>query len=554
MLSPIPDLTRELQLLEELGNGASGKVWKAENSHGELFAFKEPKPGFYRYIQREVHKAIHLVHPHIARVWGMGEAISRDGRIHQGIVTEFVDGDRLSEFSDREQLPKLLYIAAGVAAALDYAHKPETNRDGILHRDLKPENIMIRRSDHCPKIVDFGSAFVVKDPDELNQTVAAWEGSKEYVPPELARAPVRFDPDGRGDMYSFAATLYVCLTSHPPLPFPSDERLLPEPPGTWTKTTCEASLLPDIKIPRHVWEVLRRGLARDYRDRPLSAQAFVNDLRVAWENASRVRGRMGTTPRSSELGTHETSVGWQRIVIHHIDESEMILIEPRRFTMGHDEYDCDPTNEPHKPAHEVELSQPFYMDKYPVTNLQFARYVKQSGATSGKWATHYQPGRNDHFPVRDVTWEDAKSYCQWAGKRLPTEAQWEGAAKGTENYLYPTGNTFEPGTIRCEESESFYVGAYPPGPYGLCDMCGLIEEWVFDWCLDDMYARRKKDGITIDPCAEQSGGERCIRGGHWASTHKEVMAIMRQKLAPSRSRPSLGFRTTWSPAWTDEGI
>jgi iron(II)-dependent oxidoreductase len=136
----------------------------------------------------------------------------------------------------------------------------------------------------------------------------------------------------------------------------------------------------------------------------------------------------------------------------------MVEIPAGEFTMGNDAGDDD-----EKPAHTVPL-EAFEMDMFEVTNADFAKF----------------------HPVVKVTWDDADAYCQWAGKRLPTEAEWEKAAKGEEGLLYPWGNEWDPAKANTKESGfrgTVAVGSFAEGasPYGVFDMAGNVWEWMADW-------------------------------------------------------------------------
>jgi formylglycine-generating enzyme required for sulfatase activity len=223
----------------------------------------------------------------------------------------------------------------------------------------------------------------------------------------------------------------------------------------------------------------------------------------------------------------------------------MVLVRGEPFRMGHDSVGT----EDNRPAHEVKLS-PFYIDVYPVTNRRFADYVQKTGVTSeGNWWRYHREGENDDHPVRGVTYGDCERYCKELGKRLPTEAEWEFAAKGEVGYLYPWGDDFRPGLAHCghpPSSEPFAVGMYEPNPLGLYDTAGNVAEWVKDWYAKEVYARRKQRGTVEDPCTDV-GTERVVRGGHWASGPAEVSSVARARHPPRASLPHVGFRTAWPP-------
>ena len=165
-----------------------------------------------------------------------------------------------------------------------------------------------------------------------------------------------------------------------------------------------------------------------------------------------------------------------------------------------------------RPQHEVHVEE-FYIDKYEVTCAQYKEFVQATGRPMPRdWeGGSYPKGKSDH-PVVYVSWEDADAYCRWVDKRLPTEAEWEKAARGTDARIWPWGNTFDIEKCNVESWEgsgSTPVGSYPDGvsPYGLYDMAGNVWEWTDSWY--DAYP-----GSTYT--STQFGKKlRVLRGGSW---------------------------------------
>ncbi|MBI3811986.1 MAG: SUMF1/EgtB/PvdO family nonheme iron enzyme [Nitrospirae bacterium] len=174
----------------------------------------------------------------------------------------------------------------------------------------------------------------------------------------------------------------------------------------------------------------------------------------------------------------------------------------------------------------------FYMDRYEVTEAQYLEFLKATGSKKhpGYWK---EAGREDRFPdgydsypVSDIDWFDAVSYCRWAGKRLPSEAEWEKAARGTDGRLWPWGNRFEPGRANTLESSAAWtapegqerynvkgwkspVGSHPEdvSPYGVYDMAGNVREWT-----DTAYQSYPGNTTRI---VKDSGSFKIIRGGSY---------------------------------------
>ena len=190
---------------------------------------------------------------------------------------------------------------------------------------------------------------------------------------------------------------------------------------------------------------------------------------------------------------------------------EMVLIPGGEFRMGSDTEGND------NPEHKVYVDS-FYMDRYEVTNARYAAFCKETGRELPEfWGVeefHCGPAFPDH-PVVGVTWTDAGAYAEWCGKRLPTEAEWEHAARGgLPGSKYPYGDTIEPSRANYHPSEGTVpVGSYRPNGYGLYDMAGNVVEWVADYYDEDYY----KTSPHKNPEGPEQGTFRVIRGGGWHS-------------------------------------
>jgi len=175
------------------------------------------------------------------------------------------------------------------------------------------------------------------------------------------------------------------------------------------------------------------------------------------------------------------------------DNSVMVYVPAGEFIMGSDERDGN-----EQPMHTVYLDA-FYIDKTAVTNAQYRKCVEAGACDAPRETTDYDNADYAQHPVVYVNWFQAKAYCEWVGKRLPTEAEWEKAARGTDGRKYPWGNTFDGSRLNfCDKNctlswkdpsvDDGYtgtapVGSYPVGasPYGALDMAGNVYAWVADW-------------------------------------------------------------------------
>jgi serine/threonine-protein kinase len=261
--------------------------------------------------------------------------------------------------------------------------------------------------------------------------------------------------------------------------------------------------------------------------------------------------------------TSTQTLGVVSTQINPIDGAEMVYVPAGEFLMGSDEYaDSDEA-----PEHTVYLDD-YWIYKYEVTNEQFAAFVAETGyVTTGEerdgswvyqdggwnwtdgayWAEPKGPGSTvngkENYPVIHISWYDAAAYCEWAGGRLPTEAEWEKAARGTEGQTYPWGDE-SPNCNLAQFSDcpgdTVPVGSFPEGasPYGALDMAGNVWEWVADWYDEDYY----QNSPSQNPTGPASGTYRVFRGGSWYLSEWALRATNRYWSDPGYSYGASGFR------------
>ncbi len=221
--------------------------------------------------------------------------------------------------------------------------------------------------------------------------------------------------------------------------------------------------------------------------------------------------------------------------------SNMVFISGNEYLMGKD----SEKNRDFSPSHEVNIAS-FYIDKYEVTNKEYIAFCKDTGHVFPLfWNTTIFKCGDDfmNYPVIGVSWKDAYKYAAWAGKRLPTEAEWEYAARGgLQECDYPNGNKWERekhgrDTTNWNNMIS-PVDAYEPNGYGLYNMSGNVWEWVSDKYSATYYAESKNN----NPKGPVKGNLNVIRGGSWVSGPGCLKVYFRKGLPVIWTDFAVGFR------------
>ncbi len=244
-------------------------------------------------------------------------------------------------------------------------------------------------------------------------------------------------------------------------------------------------------------------------------------------------------PTRTALPTATPGIGSS--VIREQDGMEMVYVPAGVFEMGSDDGRSD-----EKPVRQVYLDE-YWIDKYEVSNAQYALCVaagacfQPSSKKSWTRGSYYGNPEYDHYPVMHVSWNDAKNYCKWAGGELPTEAQWENAARGPDGRTYPWGNDSPDSSLanyNKNEGDTTKVGNYPAGasPYGALDMAGNLWEWV-----RDNYGAYQANELD-NPTGAKEDGAKVIRGGSVYTYPRGICAAIRYSLNPASADGGVGFR------------
>ena len=286
-------------------------------------------------------------------------------------------------------------------------------------------------------------------------------------------------------------------------------------------------------------------------------------------------------------------------MVSGIDKMVLVYVPAGKFEMGTSKEDIETMLAEHpewkgerftdeQPQHRVYLDG-FWIDQTEVTNAMFMTFIKDTGyqtdAEKAGWSWIFEPesaswkemdgadwrhplgpgssldGLMNH-PVTHISWYDAANYCKWAGRRLPTEAEWEKSARGTDGRTYPWGNQSPNGRllnfadinlkvdwadINADDGYSFTapVGNYRDGssPYGVLDMSGNVWEWVADWYDKDYYI----NSPSSNPQGGQPGDYRVLKGGSWYGDIRYIRSAYRLGRSPERSSIDFGFRCAFPP-------
>jgi len=221
---------------------------------------------------------------------------------------------------------------------------------------------------------------------------------------------------------------------------------------------------------------------------------------------------------------------------------EMIQIPEGPFMMGSKDGDPDEA-----PEHQVFLKA-FFIDRKEVTQEEYARFAKMTKRAMPKievFEDDQSKLLKPEFAAMSVSWDEALAYCKWAGKRLPTEAEWEKAGRGEGKRKYPWGDSFIPGYSNVDGSEDGYKYLAPPGsfeagrsPYGIYDMTGNVAEWVAD-SYDEVYY---KNSPYRDPTGPNNADLKVVRGGSWRETEHNARLSKRFAAKHWRTDITIGIR------------
>lgn len=532
-----------------IGHGGMGVVYKAHWIQKDipvaikvLLLPEEWYPGVRNRFLQAAQTAAQLQHPNIVLIHDMHHTRPD----FPCIVMEYLEGMDLQKKIKEDgpfSITEGMAIIRNVAAGLSYAHEK-----GVVHRDLKPGNIML--TPRGAVIIDFGLAKWEKD------STLTLDGEVFYTlyysSPEQ-RADFHH-VDHRSDIYSFGKTLYYLFTGEDPYDIDWEE--VPEifrpilRKATRKKMDCRYAnvqeMLDDLEKARAGETIEVNGGADDGPACDLLPRLYVKEPKTVSPPLEIVQ-KLGPGFILQEDGS----------VLFERDHSLMAYVSAGPFLMGEE---SDRADYDEMPIHEVELDA-YLIDVYHVTNKRYEMFLQDLAKASdhpSPWCHPNEPEGKVHIPqfwynnlwnqedhpVIGVDWWDAYAYCKWAHKELPTEAQWEKAARGTDGRIYPWGNELP--TPELCNFHSFYarttpVGKFPENcsPSGCFDMAGNVWQWCLDWFDPTFY----KTSPLKNPIGPNSGRSKSGRGGSWYNDARKVRTSTRgYGSSPNDRNPRLGFR------------
>ncbi|MEK7865778.1 MAG: bifunctional serine/threonine-protein kinase/formylglycine-generating enzyme family protein [Planctomycetota bacterium] len=537
VLSPGDRVAARFEVEELVGIGGMGVVYRARDiAKGAAVALKLLRAELARdaaCVRRfaasaELGKT--LVHPGIVQVVEVGS----HGDI-PFLAMEWVEGPTLRSYLvERGKLSweEAWPIAAGFLEALSFAHAK-----GVLHLDLKPENILLP-SPEAPKLCDFDLARVLAKPGGLSLLPGA--GTPDYMAPEQRWGG---EVDRRADVYAVGVILY--------------EMLAGRIPGRRSPTLHVGS-----KVAASISVLVESAIEEDPAKRPAHAGVLLSILTPAGKSRVPSTKRLDADFRPPKL-PGLSSLGKNARGYHELqnekDSSILVYVPPCEFMMGSNEGNSDG-----RPTHRVRLSG-YFLGKHEVMNGQYRRFIQATGhhrptCPEEGWGydKYFDDSRFDRYPVVGVSWMGAVKYCEWAGLRLPTEAEWERAAGWDERAgrlcAYPWGDD-APNERRAvfgrKQGERRYtqpIDTTPEGAsqVGCMDMAGNVWEWCLDW-YDDAQYEKAQDGET-DPKGADGGARKVVRGGSWHFATSWMRVTDRYSLDPVSPNHLVGFRVARGPA------
>ena len=462
-------------------------------------------------MMRVVERLKALNHPYLLSVHEVFEEEPGQGTL----VVEHQQSTPLKAIVARHgrlPLEVALLFAAQMLEALDHLH-----RHGAIHGQLTPDRVLVRHaSDGIPCVALQGYSLTPASPPPAEASGSTLLGmpaprlaaARLDVTPYTAPEQLCFEDAPSSDLYALGVMLFEMLTGELPLPCEPGEdlaqrsRLILQQPRAALRGVRGAFSAP-------LDALLRALTSREVAKRPTDAEATLQ--------------RLEECPEMSH---------------------SMVPIPAREFLQG--SLPGGPSRQEERPQRAVWL-EAFFLDRYPVSVAQFCAFVQDTKrAMPSAFFAHNDVARHALRPVTLVSWQDASEYAAWAGKALPSEAQWEHAARGVDGRTYPWGERAPEARLAHfgDHQEPAPLGERAEGasPYGVRDMAGNCFEWVNDWYQRDAYA----DALVPAHRGPERGTKRVLRGGSFCHGAEALRCAARGRLEPDSRRLNHSFRCAFS--------
>ncbi|MBK9051030.1 MAG: SUMF1/EgtB/PvdO family nonheme iron enzyme [Chloroflexi bacterium] len=559
-----------------LGQGGMSSVYKAHDPNlKRTVAIKiihphlSTDPTFFGRFEQEAAAVAQLRHPHIYQI----HDFNQDNGTYY-MVMEHVEGvtlearlKALNNAGQRMSLREATHLMAVVCDAVDYAHQR-----GLIHRDLKPSNVMLNPEGE-PILMDFGIARLMSG-QNFTATGAAI-GTAAYMSPEQAR---NTQIDHRTDIYALGVILYEMVSGRRPFdgdsfvsvllqhvndPVPDIREINHNVPPALAQVV-EKALQKDanrrFSSASEMGNALRSiNIGSSQQMRSLTGvmslppeQVDSTQVMAPFTAAqSAVRPQTQSAPLPTVVAPANTGSGTATVTAAPAPRGRnraflllglvgailligliaiaavlllnrgggrdaettsqgMVQIPAGNYTVG-----TNNAGDTYAPTQEITLDT-FWLDKRETTNAEYAEFLADVGdVVPSNWSGDTFPAGQDSYPVQGISFDMATDYCDWLGKRLPTEAEWEVAARGREGFLYPWGDMASAVTL--PRSNTYAVGTISQNrsSFGLYDMAGNVWEWV------------------MEPYAAVPGGQEVLRGGQYGLVRDMAYRLLGDPDVPS---------------------
>ena len=500
-------LENRFEIRERLGVGGMGEVFKAYDTKlQEMVAIKSITG---RYAQKkevidmflnEAKTSLKITHENVVRV---RDILHFEGSYY--LIMQFIDGYDLKAWMKNNRdiksrdAKEMFRLIKPIFDALFHAHKY------TIHRDIKPANIMLDSTDGHIYLMDFGIATVTKG-SKITDVIKERKmsvGTPAYMPPEQIKGSK--DIDKRVDIFAMGVVYYELLTTQKP------NRLKITLPSHFNES-----------VTSELDAIILKMLSLNPKERYPNCLDIINDIEAV------LKGK-----KISSKDRVITKAG-------EINQENFVTVTEGKFYRGSG---LESSIEVEKPRKRVHLDE-YRIAIYPVTNIEYSEFLKANETVNSPNSFDDICHKKPNHPVINVSWDDAMLYCQWIGGKLPTEAQWEKASKGTKSRVYPWGNEFNQSYCNIENSigESIPVSSFEKGSsqYGCYQMSGNVWEWCLDDFVDNFYKSResKKD----NPVAITHSDTKVLRGGSYNFVKSSARTSYRYYSRRNHKDETIGFR------------